>query len=101
MAPDPHTGGRVEDMAAEGTTIPGDAGQQRLIVSVPRPDQINPGPPTYSHTNPAHAAAKVFDIPRGTADRGVTDEATTAAGGQMPSSIEKKTFDSFLTFVGV
>ncbi|KAH7398293.1 hypothetical protein BKA66DRAFT_545897 [Pyrenochaeta sp. MPI-SDFR-AT-0127] len=31
MAPDPHQGGRLEDMAAEGTTIPGDAGKQRLV----------------------------------------------------------------------
>lgn len=31
MAPDPHQGGRLEDMAAEGTTIPGDAGVQRLV----------------------------------------------------------------------
>jgi hypothetical protein len=31
MAPDPHQGGRLEDMAADGTTIPGDAGQQRLV----------------------------------------------------------------------
>ncbi|KZM25844.1 structural constituent of cytoskeleton [Ascochyta rabiei] len=34
MAPtDLHQGGRLEDMAAEGTTIPGDAGKQRLISS--------------------------------------------------------------------
>lgn len=92
MVPDPHQGGRLEDMAAEGTTIPGDAGQQRLIPSVARPDQINPDPATYSHTNPAHAADNAFDIPRGTADRGVTDEVVTGVGGQMPSSIEKKTF---------
>jgi hypothetical protein len=31
MAPDPHQGGRLEDMAAEGTTIPGDAGKQNLV----------------------------------------------------------------------
>lgn len=36
MAPtDPHQGGRLEDMAAEGTTIPGDAGKQRLVSFVP------------------------------------------------------------------
>lgn len=34
MAPtDPHQGGRLEDMAAEGTTIPRDAGKQRLVGS--------------------------------------------------------------------
>jgi hypothetical protein len=31
MAPDPHQGGRLEDMAVEGTTIPGDAGNQNLV----------------------------------------------------------------------
>jgi hypothetical protein len=31
MPEDPHQGGRLEDMAAEGTTIPGDAGKQRLV----------------------------------------------------------------------
>lgn len=90
MAPDPHQGGRLEDMAAEGTNIPGDAGQQRLIPSVPRPDQINPDLASYSHPDPAHAADNAFDIPRGTADRGVTDEVLTGTGGQMSSSIEKK-----------
>ncbi len=33
MAPDPHQGGRLEDMAAEGTTIPGDAGKMNLVSS--------------------------------------------------------------------
>jgi len=31
MSPDPHQGGRLEDMAAEGTTIPGDAGKHNLV----------------------------------------------------------------------
>ncbi len=31
MAPDPHQGGRLEDMAAEGTTIPGDAGKMNIV----------------------------------------------------------------------
>ena len=31
MAPDPHQGGRLEDMAAEGTTIPGDAGKMHVV----------------------------------------------------------------------
>jgi hypothetical protein len=31
MAPDPHEGGRLEDMAVEGTKIPDDAGTQRLV----------------------------------------------------------------------
>ena len=31
MAPDPHQGGRLEDMAAKGTKIPGDAGKQNIV----------------------------------------------------------------------
>lgn len=31
MAPDPHRGGRLEDMAEKGTSIPGDAGKQNLV----------------------------------------------------------------------
>ncbi|KAF2659200.1 hypothetical protein K491DRAFT_689555 [Lophiostoma macrostomum CBS 122681] len=94
MAPtDPHTGGRLEDMAATGTTIPGDAGVQRIIPSVPRPDQIDPSPAEYSHTNPAHAADNAFDIPRGVADRGQTGEIITGTGDQLTSNIEKKNLD--------
>jgi hypothetical protein len=33
MASDPHQGGRLEDMAVDGTTIPGDAGRQNLVSS--------------------------------------------------------------------
>lgn len=31
MAQDPHQGGRLEDMAEKGTSIPGDAGKQNLV----------------------------------------------------------------------
>jgi hypothetical protein len=31
MAPDPHQGGRLEDMAKDGTTIPGDAGIMNVV----------------------------------------------------------------------
>ena len=89
MAPDPHQGGRLEDMAVKGTSMPGDAGVHRLIPSVPRPDQVDPSP-DYSHVNPAHAADNAFDIPRGTKDRGTTGEVMTGIGDQLPSNIEKK-----------
>jgi hypothetical protein len=36
---DPHQGGTLSEMAAKGTTIPNDAGQQRTIPSAPRPEQ--------------------------------------------------------------
>jgi hypothetical protein len=86
---DSHQGGRLEDMAEKGTSIPGDAGVQRTIPSVPRPDQVDPSL-DYSHSNPAHATDNAFDIPRGTGDRGVTGEVFTATGDQLPSSVEKK-----------
>lgn len=76
-------------MAEKGTSIPGDAGEQRTIPSVPRPDQIDPSP-AYSHPNPAHATDNAFDIPRGTGDRGVTGEVFTATGHHLPTSVEKK-----------
>ncbi|CAI6332567.1 unnamed protein product [Periconia digitata] len=92
MPQDPHQGGRLEDMAATGTSIPNDAGAQRIIPSVPRPDQIDPNPDIYSHANPAHAADNAFDIPRGPRDQGATSEIVTGTGDQMPTNIEKKTF---------
>lgn len=99
-------------MAAEGTTIPGDAGQQRIvstidrspetlafmvliplqIPSVPRPDQKDPGP-EFSHANPAHAADNAFDIPRGVNDQGSTGEVISGTGDQINSNIEKKNLD--------
>ncbi|KAI8942594.1 hypothetical protein NX059_000651 [Plenodomus lindquistii] len=92
MPQDPHQGGRLEDMAAEGTTIPSDAGTQRLIPSVPRPDQIDP-PADQAHANPAHAADNTFDIPRSVNDRGQTGEILTGTGDQLSSNIEKKNLD--------
>ena len=109
---DPHQGGRLEDVAAEGTTLPRDAGKQRLvglttshthlcfvgrltvlyISSVPRPDQKGPGP-EFSHTNPAYAADNAFDIPRGVNDQGSTGEVISGTGDQISSNIEKKNLD--------
>ena len=86
---DSHKGGHLEDMAAKGTSIPNDAGTQRTVPSVPRPDQIDPSS-DYAHSNLAHAADNAFDIPRSTKDRGVTGEVITGTGDQLPSSIEKK-----------
>ena len=101
MAQDPHQGGRLEDMAVTGTTIPGDAGVQRLIPSVPRPDQVDPPADTYSHPDPAHAADNAFDMPRSTKDTGVTGEVMTGTGDQMPSEIEKRSFGESLQVCGM
>ncbi|KAL5118128.1 hypothetical protein ACEQ8H_003963 [Pleosporales sp. CAS-2024a] len=87
MAPDPHQGGRLEDMAAEGTTIPGDAGVQRLIPSVPRSDQVD------VPADQAHAADNAFDIARSVNDRGQTGEVLTGTGDQLSANMEKKNLD--------
>lgn len=118
MPHDPNpNGGRLEDMAAEGTTIPKDAGTQRTvsefrsscaplvlhcrwkktyrmnqIPSVPRPDQINP-PSDFAHANLAHAADNAFDIPRSVNDRGQTGEVLSGTGDQLSSNLEKKNLD--------
>ncbi|KAI9699007.1 MAG: hypothetical protein M1836_003196 [Candelina mexicana] len=95
MAPtDPHQGGSLSDMAVEGTSIPNDAGKQRIIPSVPRPDQIassedvpqgNLGGATI-----ASAADNATDMPRSTADMGSTGEVISGTGDQMPAQAESK-----------
>ena len=93
MAPtDPHQGGRLEDMAPTGTWLPNDAGVQRTIPSVARPDQRNP-PASISHTSPAFAADNPIDIPRSTLDSGTTSSVMTGTGDSIDSSIEKKRMD--------
>lgn len=116
MAPDPHQGELFEDMAAKGTTIPGDARVQRLVgygcsernygrilsrlhiltlfqtTSVPRPDQKDVAA-DQARANPAHAADNAFDIPRSVNDRGHTGEILTGTGDQLSSNIEKKYLD--------
>lgn len=118
MASDPHQGGRLEDMAAEGTKIPDDAGTQNVVCvshktylstslhvqlqhailtlsqihSVPRPDQINPDP-SLAHANIAHGADNAFDIPRSVNDPGQTGEVLTGTGDQLNSNVEKKNLD--------
>lgn len=93
MAPtDPHEGGSLSEMAADGTKIPNDAGVQPIIPSVPRPDQKDPGF-EFSHANPASAVDNATDIPRSTRDPGQTAEVVTGIGDQLPSSIEKKNLD--------
>ncbi|KAF2873413.1 hypothetical protein BDV95DRAFT_566954 [Massariosphaeria phaeospora] len=84
MAPDAHEGGRLEDLAVTGTSIPSDAGKQRTIPSVPRPDQLE---------SPADAVDNQTDIPRGVNDRGVTGEVMTGAGDALSSNVERKNLD--------
>ena len=63
---DPKQGGDLSDMAATGTTVPGDAGKQNLIPSKPRPDQIadQPNPNDMGGSTLATAADNQGDISR-------------------------------------
>ncbi len=81
---DAHQGGRLEDMAVSGTKIPNDAGQQRTIPSVPRPDQVDPDSGDASSL--ATAADNPTDIPRSTRDTGMTGEVVTGTGNTLPAT---------------
>lgn len=81
-------------MAVSGTTIPNDAGKQRTIPSVPRPDQRaehflydNEG---IAEPNLATAADNATDLPRSTRDVGQTGEVMSGTGDSIPASIESK-----------
>lgn len=45
------------------------------------------------HTNPAHAADNVFDIPCGVNDQGPNGEVNSGTGNQINSNVEKKNLD--------
>lgn len=91
---DPHQGGSLADMAPTGTTMPNDAGKQRIIPSVPRPDQRaeNPQYDNAGLAEPSLAAAadNATDLPRSTRDVGQTGEVITGVGDAVPPSIESK-----------
>ena len=60
-------GGDLSDMAAEGTTVPPDAGTQRTIPSVPRPGQMTDptnDPNNLGASDLAGAADNAQDISR-------------------------------------
>jgi len=90
MAPaDPHQGGDLFDMAAEGTSIPNDAGVMNTIPSKPRPGQGEDAA-TANRSNLAGAADNPTDIPRSMRDMGATGEVETGTGDQMPANVESK-----------
>ncbi|PYH80817.1 hypothetical protein BO82DRAFT_432960 [Aspergillus uvarum CBS 121591] len=95
----PHRGGRLEDMAPSGTTIPNDAGLQNTIPSVPRPDQRaeHGGFDNYGVAQPsaAFAADNATDMPRSARDMGATGEVLTGTGNSFPAEGESKR-----TFIG-
>ena len=64
VSQDPHPqGGSLADMAVEGTNVPDDAGTQRSIPSVPRPDQIT-DPNDLGASDLAGAADNAQDMSR-------------------------------------
>lgn len=92
--PDPHQGGSLSEMAPTGTSIPNDAGIQRTIPSVPRPDQVaennqfdNQG---IAEPTTAFAADNAASMPRGPGDMGQTGEVMTGTGNSLPASGEAK-----------
>jgi hypothetical protein len=75
---DSHQGGDLFDMAAKGTSIPGDAGVMNIIPSKPRPGE---GQPTNAAESTLAAAAEnPRDIPRSVQDIGATGEVETGTG---------------------
>ena len=94
MSSDPHKGGRLEDMAEHGTTMPNDAGQHNIIRSVPRPDQTSENPQFdnegIGEPNYQLAADNPRDMPRSTKDVGVSGEVITGTGDALPPEVESK-----------
>ncbi|KAI1641374.1 hypothetical protein F4809DRAFT_6198 [Biscogniauxia mediterranea] len=75
-------GGDLNEMAKEGTSVPGDAGKQNVLPSVLSPHQkrdVGPG------ATALHAAAD-NPVGMGPAD----DEAVTASGHEMPRAATEK-----------
>lgn len=92
--PDAHQGGSLSEMAPQGTSIPNDAGIQRTIPSVPRPDQI-PSNPQFDNEgiaepSSAFAADNATDMPRSTRDTGMTGEVMTGTGNTAGAGVEAK-----------
>ncbi|RJE23147.1 hypothetical protein PHISCL_04503 [Aspergillus sclerotialis] len=87
MTSNPHQGGSLTEMAAEGTTIPNDAGIQNTIPSVPRPDQLEENSQFHNQglaePNRAAAADNATDVPRSTRDRAGTGEVITGTGNTI------------------
>lgn len=91
---DPHQGGTLSEMAAQGTTMPNDAGMMNTIPSVPRPDQRaeNFGFENEGIAKPttATAADNTTDLPRSTRDVGEAGDVISGTGNSMPAGIEAK-----------
>ncbi|KAI2623989.1 hypothetical protein GGS26DRAFT_565408 [Hypomontagnella submonticulosa] len=78
-------GGDLNQMAKDGTSVPGDAGKQNTIPSVPNPDQKQAASGGLGGTS-LHSAA---DNPIG-AGKNADDNAVTASGHAVPQSTAAK-----------
>ncbi|KAI1384535.1 uncharacterized protein F4822DRAFT_433079 [Hypoxylon trugodes] len=79
-------GGDLNQMAKDGTSIPGDAGKQNILPSVPNPDQKLRDTSGGIGGSSLHSAA---DNPIG-AEKNIDDNAVTASGGAVPQSTAAK-----------
>lgn len=94
---DPHSGGKLQDMAPTGTQMPNDAGLQNTIPSVTRRGQREEhhlfdyegiGAPDL-----AMAADNAKDVPRSTRDSHASHEVITGTGDVLPPEVETKRCD--------
>lgn len=69
-------------MGKDGTSIPGDAGKQRIIPSVPKPGQGIEDNQGLGDVG-AGVADNAVDIPRNNADKGGIGEAITGMGDNL------------------
>jgi len=85
------SGGDLFDMAQEGTKVPEDSANPRIIPSVPRPDQVaSEFDPNALGSDTLHGAAdNAGDIPRTTKDTS-GDTVLTGTGDTLPSTIGSK-----------
>ncbi|KIW10334.1 hypothetical protein PV08_11296 [Exophiala spinifera] len=86
-----NSGGDLFDLAKDGTNVPSDAAEPRLIPSKARPDQVvSPSDPNNLGARSLHEAAdNQGDIPRTTRDTAVND-ILTGTGDSLPSQVDSK-----------
>lgn len=84
-------GGKLEDTAAHGTSIPSDSGTQPVVPSS-RNEKAEKAYGATTRTNPLDPAItdNVINMPSGTGDGGLTGEVVTGIGDQLPVDVEAK-----------
>ncbi|KAK1522734.1 hypothetical protein CPAR01_14277 [Colletotrichum paranaense] len=85
---DAKQGGDLYDMAKDGTKVPGDAGKQNIIKSVPNPHQQESAPGELGSTTLHGAADNALNTNEGRAS-GV-GEGISATGHEIPQSVTGK-----------